>query len=58
MRAPCKDCADRKVGCHSVCSRYLAWREEHEAEKRERKRYQDANSYVITSIQKTRKKRR
>lgn len=23
---PCKDCADRKVGCHTACKRYDDWR--------------------------------
>lgn len=22
-KAPCKDCADRELGCHSTCERYL-----------------------------------
>ena len=26
MNAPCKDCPDRKPGCHSVCERYLDYR--------------------------------
>jgi ribosomal protein S4 len=27
-KAPCKDCPDRKVGCHSTCKKYLAFRQE------------------------------
>lgn len=23
---PCKDCKDRKVGCHSTCESYKAWK--------------------------------
>lgn len=23
MIAPCKDCATRSVGCHSVCAKYI-----------------------------------
>lgn len=22
---PCKDCQDRRVGCHAVCEPYLTW---------------------------------
>ena len=25
MIAPCKDCTDRIVGCHSTCLRYIDW---------------------------------
>ena len=24
--APCKDCPDRKMGCHGRCEKYLAFR--------------------------------
>lgn len=27
MIAPCKNCNDRKVGCHSVCDRYIQFKE-------------------------------
>lgn len=26
-KAPCKGCSDRKIGCHSMCERYLAFAE-------------------------------
>ena len=29
--APCKDCADRTVGCHGKCEKYLAYRSELDA---------------------------
>lgn len=25
-KAPCQDCADRKVGCHSNCPKYTEWK--------------------------------
>lgn len=28
MTAPCKDCPDRKQGCHSACPKYIAFRAE------------------------------
>ena len=31
IRPPCKDCADRDVGCHAKCERYLAYRTELDA---------------------------
>ena len=26
--APCKDCPDRVVGCHSTCEKYIEYRKE------------------------------
>ena len=28
IKAPCKDCPDRKQGCHSACEKYIAFRKE------------------------------
>lgn len=28
MKAPCKDCPDRVLGCHSKCEKYIAFSEE------------------------------
>lgn len=28
MTCPCKGCMDRKVGCHSKCSKYIEWKAE------------------------------
>ena len=28
MKMPCKDCPDRHPGCHSVCEKYIADKEE------------------------------
>lgn len=30
MRAPCKDCPDRKLGCHSVCEKYIEFTKKNE----------------------------
>ena len=27
MTAPCKDCPDRKIGCHSECEHYKLFKE-------------------------------
>ena len=35
--APCKDCQEREVGCHSSCQRFLGWQEKHVEEKLTRK---------------------
>lgn len=28
IKPPCKDCADRDIGCHARCVKYLAYRAE------------------------------
>lgn len=28
MKPPCKDCLNRKAGCHSTCEKYLVYRRE------------------------------
>lgn len=30
MKVPCKDCGDRKIGCHAKCERYLEFRKSRE----------------------------
>ena len=37
MTAPCKDCPDRVLGCHSSCDKYKAFREERDRELEQRK---------------------
>ena len=32
---PCKDCADRHVGCHGTCPTYIEWSEKRKAEKQQ-----------------------
>lgn len=39
--SPCKDCNNRKIGCHSVCDDYKAF-----YEKNENDRIKRFNSYV------------
>lgn len=38
MNAPCKDCLDRVVDCHSVCEKYKTFRKERDAELEMRKK--------------------
>lgn len=33
MNAPCKDCQDRVLGCHSVCEKYKTFLVENEKRK-------------------------
>lgn len=63
MKAPCKDCPNRQIGCHSTCEKYLEFRKEVDRLKQERIAKRDVDQYVRESITKNymitfRKKRR
>lgn len=30
IQAPCKDCKDRQLGCHSICQKYIDFKKEQE----------------------------
>lgn len=38
---PCKDCADREVGCHGKCDKYAQYREELNQSKAIRNKYSE-----------------
>ena len=46
MNVPCRDCTDRELGCHGKCERYMAYREELNAQTRERKADEKRNSML------------
>lgn len=54
---PCKDCADRHLGCHSECKKYLAYKESWEIIRKQRiKDYEFESS--LNEIHKKRRIRR
>lgn len=46
VQAPCKGCADRHTGCHTDCTRYIAFRREADRYKQEQSK--DAARYATT----------
>ena len=38
MRCPCKNCTERKLGCHGTCERYKAWKDYDQANKNDYKK--------------------
>lgn len=40
----CKDCPDRRVGCHSICQRYIEQSEQHKKKREEIQKQKDAYS--------------
>ena len=57
MTAPCKNCETRKVGCHSACEKYIAWRVEHRKETKKRKEQAEALDAQIRGLERMKKKR-
>ena len=50
MTAPCKDCFDRKLLCHSSCERYKAWRAELDRLSAERQREKAATPQLCWNV--------
>ena len=42
----CKDCSERKPGCHAACTRYAEFKERLENIKTARKEYNKFNRYI------------
>lgn len=40
-QGPCRDCVDRKVGCHAECERYAAYKAELRAEREAKRKDED-----------------
>lgn len=55
MKAPCKDCPDRQLDCHSKCERYKAYQEEREAYREKKKQATMADCYIIQKVRKLKK---
>lgn len=49
MDAPCKDCTDRKVGCHGSCDAYQEFNKfcEDQREKRRKKAIEDEDIFYL-----------
>lgn len=46
MRAPCQNCEERALLCHTSCPRYLLWRETVDAARAERQKDRTYTDYV------------
>ena len=45
MSTPCKDCAERDVGCHSACTRYVEYKMQVDASREDRRRQKESCAY-------------
>lgn len=42
-QAPCKDCKERELGCHSKCEKYLAFKLERDKEQEQIRKIKETN---------------
>ena len=60
--SPCKDCPDRKVGCHGSCEKYArakaAYAEKAEEVFKVKRTYDDFDDYKIDAVIKARERSR
>ena len=40
----CKDCKNRKVGCHADCKKYLNWKKEYDAQVKQAKQIRNTHN--------------
>lgn len=57
MKAPCKDCSERCLNCHSACEEYFKYRQE--IIKQSVSKYNDSNhkAYVSEACMRMKKRR-
>ena len=55
MQAPCKDCTDRQLGCHSVCEKYKEYAKHNEERRKLREKYNLENNLYWDTIRKGRR---
>lgn len=58
MEAPCKDCAERSVGCHGTCARYAEYRGFLDKQKRDIEKHIEEGAYFCELSAKFNKYRR
>lgn len=60
--APCKDCPDRFVGCHSTCEKYIQFKKDVRKDRQEHWgdyiREREIEEYVIIAMQKSKRRKR
>ena len=49
-KAPCKDCPDRFVGCHSVCVEYAKFKAQAEKIREEKNKEYVIQGYAVNSV--------
>ena len=57
IHAPCKDCPDKGCGRHSQCERYLQYKKDFQAFKKQIYKSNDAGDFLAENAYRTKKRR-
>lgn len=52
MKNPCKDCEERKLGCHSGCEEYTEFYKQNREKNKKQLAAAHTNQYVVNAIMK------
>ena len=55
MKAPCKDCEKRYVGCHGRCEKYLEFKKANDERLKQKSLKIDADQYAIDNTMRIRR---
>ena len=55
MKAPCKDCEKRYIGCHGRCEKYLEFKKANDERLKQKSREIDADQYAIDNTMRIRR---
>ena len=55
MKAPCKDCEKRYVGCHGRCEKYLEFKKANDERLKQKSLEVDADQYAIDNTMRIRR---
>ena len=55
MKAPCKDCETRYVGCHGRCEKYLEFKKANDERLKQKSHEIDADQYAIDNTMRIRR---
>ena len=55
MKAPCKDCEKRHVGCHGRCEKYLEFKKANNERLKQKSLEIDADQYAIDNTMRIRR---
>lgn len=55
MKAPCKDCEKRYIGCHGRCEKYLEFKKANDERLKQKSLEIDADQYAIDNTMRIRR---
>lgn len=55
MKAPCKDCGKRYIGCHGRCEKYLEFKKANDERLKQKSLEIDADQYAIDNTMRIRR---